>query len=836
MTSSCHTSRKAEYNAPLQLNLNTATVVGYPQYKSFESKYFALTHVELDVRPDWQRQQLAGKAILTLTPYAYPQDSLVLDAQDLTIESLKLNDRESLKYTDNKRQLHISLGKSYKPSDTFRIYIGYIANPNKIIPDSIAEKSDEKGLFFINAGGKDTSRPTELWTQGETRHNSAWFPCIDATNQKFTQKIAITVDDKYTTLSNGLLIKSAKNNDGSRTDVWVQNLPSATYLSMIAAGNWKISRDKWRNMAVDYYLEPEYAPFAKLIFGNTPKMIEYFSRLLKYDYPWQKFSQVVCRDFVSGAMENTSAVVHYELLQHDARAHIDNTYENVISHELFHHWFGDLVTCKGWANLALNESMATLGEYLWEEHANDIETAQLHRQQDLVAYLAEAATSMKPVIQHYYVDAEDLFDRTRYEKGGLIFSMLRNYLGDSTFFKGLHNYLVAHAFQNVELADMRIAMENASGEDLNWFFSQWFEKPGHPVLSIKQNYIPETGKLTVTVSQKQDPDISPLYKLPVIIDISTRQGIIHKKVWVEHKQDSFWFSLQSAPLLVNFDAEKLLLCQKIETKPAAQWYYQYFHGQNYADRYESFESISQDHRDLAADSVHWFYQASLHDASWNIRRLAINSLYSLASDSYVKDSLYARVEYMAVHDNNSKVRVAALNYLQQKEGTAAKNIFMKALQDSSYDVLATAIRHIHGITSRKDSAWLLKMLPAFQFSRSGGVQLAIGDVYSAYPALSHLDFFHRAPHYLFSYQFSMFIEEYKTLLLALDIKQVQAEKAFILNLDNSFTELGSMLAYKNMLNDLVKRLKEYPGKNFPEKEMLIQAFTEKSVNTRLNAN
>jgi aminopeptidase N len=830
--SSCRTTKKAAaYNTPVTVNLNTATVVAHPRYKGFDTRYFALTHVDLDVTPDWQKQQLKGKAILTLTPYAYSQDSLILEAQDFTIGSIKLNGKD-LQYRYDRMYLHVNLGRTYKPKDTFDIHIDYTANPNNIIPDSIAEKADEKGLFFINADGKDTSRPTELWSQGETEHNSAWFPCIDATNQKFTQRIAITVEDKYTTLSNGLLVKSEKNKDGSRTDVWDQDLPSASYLTMIAAGNWKIVKDKWRNLAVNYYVEPEYEPYARMVFGNTPRMIEYFSTLLKYDYPWQKFSQVVARNFVSGAMENTTAVIHYEPLQHDARAHIDETYENVISHELFHHWFGDLVTCKGWANLALNESMATLGEYLWEEHANGLEAAQVHRVQDLNAYLAEANMSLKPIIQHHYVSPEDLFDRTRYEKGGLVFSMLRNYLGDTIFFKALHNYLGAHAYGNVELADMRIAMENASGEDLNWFFSEWFETPGHPVLDIKQRYDKQSGKLKLIVKQTQDLEISSLYKMPVKVDLYTSTGIQHHKVWMEHQEDTFTFNCPTAPLLVNFDADKLLLCQKSEIKPASQWYYQYFHAQNYADKYEALRAIGIEKEKLPQDSLNTLLRASLKDRSWSIRRLAIGILYNYPSDKYVKDSLYHTVTYMAVKDKNSRVRVMALNFLKEKDGAGAKATLIQAMHDSSYDVLATAIHNLNAVIDRKDSAELLGLLPSHELSRSAVVQQSIGEVYANYPSASRLAFFHHAPHYLYSYQFAQFIEEYKTLLLALDMQTIGREKEFILNLDNSFSEISSRIAYKNMLTALVKKLQSSSQKD----QSLIDTLKDKSEHVSLNVN
>ena len=240
------------------------------------------------------------------------------------------------------------------------------------------------------------------------------------------------------------------------------------------------------------------------------------------NYPWDKYSQIIVRDYVSGAMENTSAVIHGEFVYADERKYLDETHEDIIAHELFHHWFGDLVTCESWAQLPLNESFATYGEYLWLEHRYGKDEADDHLHQDLKSYLAESTSKQVDLIRFDYEAPGDMFDSHSYAKGGRILHLLRNYLGDDFFFAGLQHYLESYRNQAVEIHQLRMSFEQVSGEDLNWFFNQWFLSSGHPDLKIE--HWEKDGKLSVKVLQLQDPNYSPIYKLPLAIDIYTANG------------------------------------------------------------------------------------------------------------------------------------------------------------------------------------------------------------------------------------------------------------------------------------------------------------------------
>src|SRR4030095_13725804 len=301
-----------------------------------------------------------------------PSDSLRLDAKGMDIHKIamvKSGKEIPLKYDYDSWQLNIHLDKTYKGGEQYTVLIDYTSKPNEVKVRGSAAITDAKGLYFINPDCKEKDKTNEIWNTGATEANSVWLPTIDKPNQKMTDEIAMTVPAKYVTLSNGKLVAQKKNTDGTRTDTWKMELPHAPYLFFMGVGDYSIVKDSYKGKEVNYYVEKEYAPVAKKIFGHTPEMMGFYSKVLGVEYPWVKYSQIVGRDYVSGAMENTTATLHQASAQQDSRELIDgNGWESTIAHELFHQWFGDLVTCESWSNLTLNESFANYSETLWDEY------------------------------------------------------------------------------------------------------------------------------------------------------------------------------------------------------------------------------------------------------------------------------------------------------------------------------------------------------------------------------------------------------------------------------------------------------------------------------------
>jgi len=555
-------------------------------YRASATKINDLIDTKLDVKFDYDKAYLYGKEWVTLHPHFYPTDSLSLDAKGMNINEVSLlkdGKKTPLHYIYDSLVLDVSLDKTYTADEKYTIYIDYTSKPNEFREEGSAAITDAKGLYFINPKGEDKNKPTQVWTQGETESNSVWFPTIDKPNQKTTEEISMTVPDKYVTLSNGLLVSQKKNTDGTRTDTWKLDMPNAPYLFFMGVGDYAIIKDSYKDKEVNYYVEKEYAPVAREIFGLTPEMIKFFSERLNYEYPWPKYDQITGRDYVSGAMENTTATLHTDALQQNARELVDgNKYEDYISHELFHQWFGDLVTCESWSNITMNESFADYSEYLWREYKYGKDNADEYNYKDMQEYL-NSGEDDKDLVRFYYRDKEDPFDAVSYQKGGRILNMLRRYLGDDAFFKGLNIYLNANKFGNGEAQQLRLALEQVSGRDLNWFFNEWYYGNGQPDLDIKYDYDAVAKKAKVFITQKQDK----IFSMPLAIDVYEGADKTRYNVWINNKNDTFAFAVKSKPDLINVDADKALLATKDDHKSISEFVYQYTHATNYVDRREA---------------------------------------------------------------------------------------------------------------------------------------------------------------------------------------------------------------------------------------------------------
>lgn len=711
-----------------------------PDYRGSVKRTHDLIHTLLEVNFDWEKAKMNGTATLEIKPYFYPTDSLVLDAKGMDIREVSLvgaNARQALSYSYDGLKIKIKLDKIYKAKESFFIYINYVAKPEELISGGSDAITSDKGLYFINRLGKEPNKPTQLWTQGETEASSCWFPTIDKPNERMTQEIRITLDTSFVSLSNGLLLYSIENPNGTRTDCWKQTLPAAPYLTMMAVGKWKVVQDKWRELDVNYYMEPEFLPSAKRIFGKTPAMLEFFSRQLGVDYPWEKYSQVIVRDYVSGAMENTTAVIHGDFFNQTEREMIDGDNETTIAHELFHHWFGDLVTCESWSNLPLNESFATYGEYLWLEHDAGREEADYHGQLDLRKYLAESAQKKENLIRFTYNDKEDMFDMHSYAKGGRILHMLRKYLGDEAFFEGLKVYLTDNKFQSVEIHNLRLAMEKVSGEDLNWFFNQWFLSKGHPVMEFQSRFDSLTQTVELSILQKQNIQENTLYTLPLDIDIYFPNGTERKRVWVRNTQETFSWKVKEKPVLVNVDAEKQLLCTKIDRRSKMEWIEQYNRCPLLMDRIEAINQLAEF---IAEPDAKETVLKALKDKHYAVRALALRkskpALFNQPEE--FKKILFA----LSKEDPKSSIRDAAVAKLGEYFKDQETVDFLKkiALTDSSYLAEGGALSAIREI----DELQGLEMARKLAASAKGSLLLHVALVLADKGDKNDLSFFQKA--------------------------------------------------------------------------------------------
>ena len=665
-------------------------------YRESAPRINDLVHTKIDAKFDYSKSYLNGKVWITLKPHFYPTDSLTLDAKGMAIHKVALvkgSSQSPLKYKYDGWVLDVDLDKNYKGGEQYTVYIEYTAKPDELEVQGSAAITDAKGMYFINPKGEEKDKPTQIWTQGETEATSVWVPTIDKPNQKTTQETILTVPDKYVTLSNGIIVSQKKNSDGTRTDTWKMDLPHAPYLFFVGVGEYSVIKDSWKGKEVSYYVEKEYAPVAKRIFGNTPEMMTFFSRITGVDFPWAKYGQIVGRDYVSGAMGNTTATLHQESAYQDARELVDgNSWEDVISHELFHQWFGDYVTTESWSNLTLNESFANYSEYLWREYKYGKDAADDHNYADMSGYI-QSQSENKDLVRFHYRDKEDMFDAVSYNKGGRILHMLRNFVGDSAFFKALNLYLSTNKFKAGEAHQLRIAFEEVTGRDLNWYFNQWFFGSGHPKLDVTYNYDNTSEQVTVIVKQTQTS--GKIFKLPVAVDIYQGGKKERKQVWVDSKIDTFTFPLKAKPDLVNFDGDKYLLADKKENgKTIDNYIYQYKNAGLYLDRREAIDFVAKAQDDPKAVEL---LKTSLTDKYEGLRTYTMGKL-NMKNDN-VRKAVESTLYQLAMKDAKSMVRARAIGMLVHYDKPEYKALYVKSLTDSSYSVAGEALEALTALDS-----------------------------------------------------------------------------------------------------------------------------------------
>ena len=779
-----------------------------------------LVHTKLDIYFNWEEELVFGKAELTLTPYFYPSKELRLDAKNFkTINSISLNGAP-LKYDySDGSNLIIQLDKTYKKGENYTIKIDYVAQPAAGPKNGSDAITSDQGLFFINPRLDDGNKPQQIWTQGETENNSRWFPTIDKPNERCTQEMYITVKDKFETLSNGILVSSNKNTDGTRTDYWKMDQAHAPYLFMIAVGEFAVVKDKWKDIEVNYYVEKEFEPYAKDIFSNTTEMIEFFSTKLGVTYPWPKYSQIIVRDYVSGAMENTTGVIFGEFVQKTGRELIDNHNERIVAHELIHHWFGDLVTCESWSNLTMNEGFANYGEYLWYEHKYGKDEADYHLMSELNGYISSSRNEIHPLIYFGYEDKEDMFDAHSYNKGGMTLHMLRNFVGEEAFWASLKKYLNDNKYTAVEAHDLRLAFEEVTGQDLNWFFNQWFFKAGHPVLEINYDYDDANSEAIVIIEQTQERLNTPnVYDLPIAVDIYSNDGkSIRKEIRIQERKQEFRFKVSGKPALVNVDANKILLCEKTDNKSESEWAFQYKHAPNFLDRYESILAL----RGKSSSAEKQVFVQALKDPFYAIRGIAVQKV------QVADGSLTNTLVNLAERDSHSRVRASAMARLSETNDVQAVAVAKNAIEnDKAYPVISTALQTLKTLEPKTAFEYAAKLAN----EENGELLVAVGQIYAESGDAEYLPFFEKNFKNVDGYETMSFFEHYVDLFKIGNDKQISSSMDNLVGIAHNMQESPwRRIAATKGLNDLrmyYSRESRRPGSD-ASLEKRVEEITEK---------
>jgi aminopeptidase N len=639
------------------------------------NRTFHVVHYKIEVSFDEQKKMVNGKAAITLVPFLSEFKNVELDAEQLDIHSVTVGADKPVRYEVEPKMLVVHLDKPYSYGDTITVSIEYSCTP-------------KKGLYFTQPDSGYPDKHWQIWSQGEDMDNHFWFPCYDFPNDKATSEMIATVRKGYTVVSNGELVSVKENKkDSTKTFHWRENKPHSSYLITIAAGDYTILHDRAGKLPLQYYVFREDTADARMCFRQTPDMIKFFNEKIGYSYAWEKYAQILITDFIEGGMENTSATSLLDWATvYDARERLDNSPTGLIAHELAHQWWGDVVTCKDWRHLWLNESFASYFDPLYHEYwlGKDEFQLMMFNNQQAGIYI-DTTVGRKPIV------SVGSYGTNIYPRGAAVLHMLRFVLGDQLFWKSLKHYITKHQFTPVETNDLKVAIEEVTGQNLAWFFEQWVYKAGHPIFDVKYRWSDSAKAIFLSVKQTQKMDsLTGVFRTPVDIEITSASGSVTQRVNILTRDTTFVLPSELKPQLVIFDKGDWILKEVKFDKPNDEWQYQAEAAGGSVDRTLAVRALSAG-RDK--DSfVPLFSRVSSKDAFWNVRR---EGIFALGKVKTANDSLKEQIKKAltgASKDPKSSVRSAALTQLGKLRGGDVVTVLTGALTDSSYSVVSTALR------------------------------------------------------------------------------------------------------------------------------------------------
>ncbi len=554
---------------------------------------YDVQHIKINVGFNWDKKEVEGNVETKITPLRNNFREFEVDAVGFNINYIKDKKNKDLKFKYDGRMIKINLNRDYSPSDTITYWVSYTCKP-------------QRGLYFIYPTELNPSMPYQIWTQGEDNDNRYWIPVYDYPNDKTTFEMYVTVDDKFKTLSNGYLDYSKKIPDtGKRQDHWIMDKPNSTYLIMLAVGDFNIIEYKFNDLPVQSYTDKNISTGdAAYTFRNTPQMIKVFSEKYKNEYPWNKYSQVIVEDFIFGGMENTSATVLIKRLIYNNRTEQDYSGDGTISHELAHQWWGDLVTCRNWNEMWLNESFAEFSAALWKEnyYGRDEYDYEIYRSGEN-AFRSDSVTGRYPIWAGYGSVTTAIYD-----KGSVILNTFRHILGDTIFFKSLGNYLKENEYKNVVSSDLIDAInktyksETGTDNDFKWMFDQWIFKAGYPKLDVNYSYDDVAGSVILNVRQMQTTDtLTPVFRMPVDVRLKNSLEDKVERVEISKAEETFTIPMQGFPDMIVFDYGNNILDKDFFHKTFEEWDAQYSESENAIDRIMALKNIE---RFLKEDTTH----------------------------------------------------------------------------------------------------------------------------------------------------------------------------------------------------------------------------------------
>ncbi|MHA7627695.1 M1 family aminopeptidase [Corallococcus sp. M7] len=514
-------------------------------------------HVRIELDLDFAQRALTGTCT-TRVSAVRTVSTVTFDAVDLDVTEAHVDGR-SVPFSNSGAHVRVELPRALEAGQACDIALTYRARPRR-------------GLYFWGPDAGYPDRPLQAWTQGQDIDARCWFPCLDTPAQKATSEVIATFPANMTSLSNGVLVSDVTSGE-RRTQHHRMAQPHAPYLVTLVVGEFDEATDTAGTTPLRYLFPKGRREDALRCVARTPRMIAAYESITGEPYPWSGYAQVFVTEFILGGMEHTTATTLVDTVLHDARAHLDYNAEPLISHELAHQWFGDLLTCRDWPHGWLNEGFATYFEVLWKERGDNRDEADHHRALDLEAYLSETRERYaRPIVARKFQAPMDLFDRHLYEKGGLVLHELRRRVGEDLFVRALRHYVASHRHGVVETVDLARAFEEATGHNLDPVFDQYVFSPGHPELKVEVRYEADDARLRITVRQTQRTDSgTPVFRLPLEVAVTVNGEDTRHRLELTDAEHRFHLPCPAAPTQVRVDPRRDVLGTLDVDKAVGLW-------------------------------------------------------------------------------------------------------------------------------------------------------------------------------------------------------------------------------------------------------------------------
>jgi aminopeptidase N len=632
-----------------------------------------ITHMKLEVRFDPAKGLVKGKVTHTFTVLQKNVDSIFFDAPGIDIRSAKING-SNLPYKTN------SYGVWVKPQrlhwdETGTIVFEYEASPRK-------------GIYFIgwNAPENKANNPfavrKQIWTQGQGVDNRYWIPMYDDMNDKFITETIVTFDKGYEVLSNGLL-QDKKDNGDTYTWHYAMSKPHAGYLLMLGIGKYDIRKTKSKSgVPMNLYYYPEFADRAEPTYQYSERMVDFLEKETGYAYPWESYSQIMVQDFMYGAMENTTATIFGDFFNVDRRAYRDRNYVGVNCHELTHQWFGDCITARDNRDTWLQESYATYFPKMFTRSLLGEDEYDWMRRSEQNTALDASKKDRNPI---RYAQAGTA---RVYQKGSSVISMLSYVLGEDQWKRALNHYLTKHAYANVETNDLQQAIQDKLGMDMSWFFEQWLYHGGEPEYTVSYSESVRKGEAVTEISVQQTQqrnEVVGLFKMPFVFEVHYTDGTKDRvKEWIAEASELVQVPNRAYRQIafVLFDPGSNVLKSVVFKKSFKELCAQALHAPEMLDRYDALLALKSYPADKKQQVL---MQVFRHETFHQLKAEIVSQLIELPSLTEELSTVFAAEAPSA--------KLAAIKGSADLSA-AWKKVFIKALQDSSYEVVQAGLEKL----------------------------------------------------------------------------------------------------------------------------------------------